>query len=356
MDNLSERIDSFIEKQEKVYLLPGEKPPKGAQVQRGPRGGLFYIKYPKEFKEIDEKRKDVFVNSARRAYYNIPRRFRDTLTVEGVSLKIVKVKPLGLGPTRDAAYKNNKISYFMRDDTFRDLKKQPLSEWKKWFGSAENVLLHEMIHNIYKDPDNIEFFTDSFVEDYHEALKIKGKLKRDLFANTTYAYKEYFNPQRKYTRIKIEEDVAEALVQAWKMPQKFKKEKPHLYEVLKKHHLVHDKKDTEPTIYRPPLGVERIHRGSSIELLRGRYGNKGSVSFGRDNIPDAIKNFRVAYENRKLKETKIGFTKVKGDREGLVMSDYQGRKLKMPYEEIPTMINALREEEKQMREEHERMM
>ena len=33
------RID--IEKA-KIYLIPGEKPPKGVQVQRGPRGGLFY--------------------------------------------------------------------------------------------------------------------------------------------------------------------------------------------------------------------------------------------------------------------------------------------------------------------------
>ena len=41
--NLVDRISDFIEKQEKTYLRPGEKAPKGTQEQRGKRGGRYYI-------------------------------------------------------------------------------------------------------------------------------------------------------------------------------------------------------------------------------------------------------------------------------------------------------------------------
>lgn len=40
--SLIDKIDNFVQKQEKVYLQPGEKPPKGTQVMRGPKGGMFY--------------------------------------------------------------------------------------------------------------------------------------------------------------------------------------------------------------------------------------------------------------------------------------------------------------------------
>ena len=43
MSNLSERINNFIVKQQKVYLQHGEKPPKGVSVLRGKRGGIYYI-------------------------------------------------------------------------------------------------------------------------------------------------------------------------------------------------------------------------------------------------------------------------------------------------------------------------
>ena len=42
MNSLPERINNFIEKQGRVYLKPGSKPPKGSQVFAGPRGALFY--------------------------------------------------------------------------------------------------------------------------------------------------------------------------------------------------------------------------------------------------------------------------------------------------------------------------
>jgi hypothetical protein len=41
--NLIERINDFIQKQHKVYLEPGQKPPKGLHLQRGRRGGSFYV-------------------------------------------------------------------------------------------------------------------------------------------------------------------------------------------------------------------------------------------------------------------------------------------------------------------------
>jgi hypothetical protein len=47
MNNL-EIIQSWIEKQKRVYLKPGEKPPAGVQVGRGKRGGSYYIEKPKE--------------------------------------------------------------------------------------------------------------------------------------------------------------------------------------------------------------------------------------------------------------------------------------------------------------------
>ncbi len=43
MNNLVNRINNFILKAEKVYLSPGENPPKGVNVQRGKRGGKYYI-------------------------------------------------------------------------------------------------------------------------------------------------------------------------------------------------------------------------------------------------------------------------------------------------------------------------
>ena len=41
--NLVNRINNFILKAEKVYLSPGESPPKGVNIQRGKRGGRYYI-------------------------------------------------------------------------------------------------------------------------------------------------------------------------------------------------------------------------------------------------------------------------------------------------------------------------
>ena len=44
--DISKKIDSFIEKQGglgKIYLKPGEQPPKGAQILRGRKGGSYYI-------------------------------------------------------------------------------------------------------------------------------------------------------------------------------------------------------------------------------------------------------------------------------------------------------------------------
>jgi len=43
MNALAQKIDSFIQKQAKIYLRPGEQPPKGVQVMRGKRGGMFYV-------------------------------------------------------------------------------------------------------------------------------------------------------------------------------------------------------------------------------------------------------------------------------------------------------------------------
>jgi len=43
MKFLPEKIDKFIEKQSKIYLKPGEQPPKRVQVQRGKRGGVYFM-------------------------------------------------------------------------------------------------------------------------------------------------------------------------------------------------------------------------------------------------------------------------------------------------------------------------
>jgi len=39
---LADRIDQFIQKQHRIYLAPGEKPPKDAKVMQGPKGGRYY--------------------------------------------------------------------------------------------------------------------------------------------------------------------------------------------------------------------------------------------------------------------------------------------------------------------------
>lgn len=54
MSNLSEQVHNFILKQSKIYLQQGKKPPKGVQVMRGKRGGLYYLA---QHKKEDGKRK-----------------------------------------------------------------------------------------------------------------------------------------------------------------------------------------------------------------------------------------------------------------------------------------------------------
>ena len=41
--DIQKRIENFIEKQERIYLKPGEKPPEGIIQHRGKRGGLYYV-------------------------------------------------------------------------------------------------------------------------------------------------------------------------------------------------------------------------------------------------------------------------------------------------------------------------
>ena len=41
-NDLLGRINGFIEKQHRIYLAPGEKPPKDAKVMQGPKGGRYY--------------------------------------------------------------------------------------------------------------------------------------------------------------------------------------------------------------------------------------------------------------------------------------------------------------------------
>ena len=58
MNALAQKIDSFIQKQAKIYLRPGEQPPKGAQVMRGKRGGMFYVPQglPKKLEQPSSER------------------------------------------------------------------------------------------------------------------------------------------------------------------------------------------------------------------------------------------------------------------------------------------------------------
>ena len=58
--SIIEKIGSFIEKEERIYLQPGESPPKGIIIQRGKRGGYYYvnpkkIKPPKMTGKLEEK-------------------------------------------------------------------------------------------------------------------------------------------------------------------------------------------------------------------------------------------------------------------------------------------------------------
>lgn len=52
-----EAKDTEIEKEKgRVYLKPGEKPPKGASMQRGARGGLYYIRREPQPGDYPEKK------------------------------------------------------------------------------------------------------------------------------------------------------------------------------------------------------------------------------------------------------------------------------------------------------------
>jgi hypothetical protein len=70
-NNISKQIDSFIEKT-KIYLKPGEKPPKGHQIRRGSKGGLFYDRTTGSLEE------DKPTYKQRQVYYKIFRRDPDS--------------------------------------------------------------------------------------------------------------------------------------------------------------------------------------------------------------------------------------------------------------------------------------
>tara|TARA_Y100000296_G_scaffold86880_1_gene128390 strand:+ start:2731 stop:3048 length:318 start_codon:yes stop_codon:yes gene_type:complete len=81
-NNIINQIDSFIEKT-KIYLKPGEKPPKGHQMMRGSKGGLFYDRTTGSLTEDEPTYKQ------RQAYYKIFRRDPDSSWSRGdIGLRI----------------------------------------------------------------------------------------------------------------------------------------------------------------------------------------------------------------------------------------------------------------------------
>ena len=89
MSNLSERIDTFIEKQEKVYLKPNEAPPKGSITLRGRRGGRYYF--------VTSKTKPKPIETvAGRPYKILPEliKNKDSEVFDKIE-NIIKIRPVG---------------------------------------------------------------------------------------------------------------------------------------------------------------------------------------------------------------------------------------------------------------------
>jgi len=81
-NNIIKQIDNFIEKS-RIYLKPGEKPPKGYQTTRGSKGGFFYDRTTGSLAEDEPTYKQ------RQAYYRIFRRDPDSSWSRGdIGLRI----------------------------------------------------------------------------------------------------------------------------------------------------------------------------------------------------------------------------------------------------------------------------
>ena len=83
-ENIVKGIDDILEKQIKVYLEEGEKPPEGVQIQQGPKGGKYYIGRPGETEKMKEWKRTfrTIFNPHESDYMKFP--FKSTDDVEGM--------------------------------------------------------------------------------------------------------------------------------------------------------------------------------------------------------------------------------------------------------------------------------
>lgn len=104
-NKLIKSIDDFlIKKQLKIYLKPGEKPRRGAAVQRGKRGGLYYIWTPPP-----PKPQRVNVTSYYKAYTGGP-----SVRIDKEINKIARKfggKELGAGTNLDSGQRDVQYSF-----------------------------------------------------------------------------------------------------------------------------------------------------------------------------------------------------------------------------------------------------